>query len=147
MRYASKSLRKKLGFYYRRTSRRLCSSVFDLSLNEPSTPISPENSEFAVEEIFSAFAESFAFAIESPEFEMDFGACRAHTSDSLHTVNEGTPVLRYRPGEMEPFPEVSECLHTPPPTSLKDPASILSITDEREHLRDLKKTVLLTKQG
>lgn len=142
MRYASKSLKKKPGFYYRRTSRRLCSSVFDLPLNEPSTPISPETEDFVIEESFNAFAEGFDSAIESPEFELDPGACRVHTSDSLHTVNEGTPVLRYRPGEVEPFPHIIETSpHTPPRNSPKvsNPTSVLSFTDDREHLRDLEK--------
>lgn len=146
MRYASKSLRKKPGFYFRRTSHRLCSSLFDIPLSEPSTALSPESGEFVVEEIFSAFAESSPFAIESPDSEEDLGPCRVSTADTLPTVNEGVPVLRFRPDELEQFPEISEeypINSRKTSVTVSNPASILSFTYDRVHLGDLEKLYYL----
>lgn len=103
MRYASKTLKHKKGFYHQKYRPRLCSSVFDLPSNQPSSPLSPGSDESVIDEIFSAFAASSPFVIESPD-SVEPDRSRVSTADTLPTIPEGTPVLVHKPTELEPFP-------------------------------------------
>ncbi|PVH16639.1 uncharacterized protein CXQ87_004934 [Candidozyma duobushaemuli] len=136
MRYASKTLKHKKGFYHRKYRPRSCSSVFDLPLNQPSSPLSPGSDESVIDEIFSAFAASSPYVIESLE-SVEPDRSRVSTADTLPTVPEGTPVLVHKPTELEPFPR--EPIKSTPVKVSRIPTKPRITTLDRWHLRELER--------
>lgn len=137
-RYASKTLKRKRGFYFKKSYHRQCSSLLDVShsgCNQLPTPKSPESEDSTDFLLFNDFAAYTSFVVESPNYDvLPDDECRLlHTSSTISTVNEGTPVLLNKERELEPFPVLME-----KPLVTFQPKLRITTAD-RWHLRELER--------